>query len=617
MAVRENAIDQELDVQGSLSVDNTRDLADEASGTGAQQATGTGDTIGGTAPAMTLTDAAGLFTADMVGSYITIAGATTGANNGTFLITGFTSATVITYENASGVAEALPGTWDVNRPYSLLDDLDFIRTDRREIKGTASHTDAVPTYQRPSAVGTNVPANLTNIAGKTTDAKTLCENRAFAAQSVASGDTDNDVTTTDRHADAVNTTGIPIQDGFDAANDAAHYVDIVDPQTQAGLTVNGGATGTITPIAASAHAVGADTDTVVIDDGTNPAVTFVYDDDGSVVETATTRAVNHTGTETAAQMRDLLIAAINSAPTLGMDASPSGADVFLQNTIPGVAGNVAIVETVADGGYAVTGMAGGTAQGGFRIFGRTRANGLTSGVAVNIEYRAVALGADISTSVAYTWEDSQPTTVDYYYKYRETLDNLDENALGRILVNGIISDSAIENALSDLRSVLGVDPGDSDFSGRLTNTGNFHIFSGADSDPTAIELFNLLNEEVGDRDYTPGAISAVPGLADGQTITASIEALANAISASSAVTRLIDRLGASIPAGGTATLPGGNSYTLDGTNNGAGLMVWWRGVLRDPGAAVNGDDYTEASTTTISPFKQIKSGDHINYLILN
>jgi hypothetical protein len=74
---------------------------------------GTGDTIGGGAPNMTLTDSAALFTEALVGLHITITGATTPTNNGTFLVTGFTSYTTITYTNAAGVAEAFPGTWGV------------------------------------------------------------------------------------------------------------------------------------------------------------------------------------------------------------------------------------------------------------------------------------------------------------------------------------------------------------------------------------------------------------------------------------------------------------------------------------------------------------------------
>lgn len=74
---------------------------------------GTGDTIGGLAPTMTLTDAAGLFTEALVGMNVTLTGATTPSNDGTFLVIGYTSSTVITYTNASGVAEVFPGTWGV------------------------------------------------------------------------------------------------------------------------------------------------------------------------------------------------------------------------------------------------------------------------------------------------------------------------------------------------------------------------------------------------------------------------------------------------------------------------------------------------------------------------
>jgi hypothetical protein len=73
---------------------------------------GQGDNIGGAAPTMTLTDAGAAFTASDVGRYITFAGWPTAANNGTFPIVGFTSATVISYTNASGVVEASgSGTW--------------------------------------------------------------------------------------------------------------------------------------------------------------------------------------------------------------------------------------------------------------------------------------------------------------------------------------------------------------------------------------------------------------------------------------------------------------------------------------------------------------------------
>ncbi len=77
---------------------------------------GQGDSISGTAPNMTLTDAAGLFSSSMVGRYITLSNCPTASNDGTFLITGYTSATQISYSNANGVAETITnGLWVV--PY--------------------------------------------------------------------------------------------------------------------------------------------------------------------------------------------------------------------------------------------------------------------------------------------------------------------------------------------------------------------------------------------------------------------------------------------------------------------------------------------------------------------
>jgi hypothetical protein len=78
--------------------------------------TGTGDSFTAAAGIVTLTDAAGLFTASMVGRPITISGASTLSNNGTFVVASFISASQLTYANAGGVAEVFPGTWLVGTP---------------------------------------------------------------------------------------------------------------------------------------------------------------------------------------------------------------------------------------------------------------------------------------------------------------------------------------------------------------------------------------------------------------------------------------------------------------------------------------------------------------------
>lgn len=77
---------------------------------------GGGDGFAVSGSTVTCTDTAGEFTADMVGREITIAGSTT--NDGTFVVTGYTSPTVITWENGGTPStEAGAGTWEVGVEY--------------------------------------------------------------------------------------------------------------------------------------------------------------------------------------------------------------------------------------------------------------------------------------------------------------------------------------------------------------------------------------------------------------------------------------------------------------------------------------------------------------------
>jgi hypothetical protein len=46
------------------------------------------------------------------------------------------------------------------------------------------------------------------------------------------------------------------------------------------------------------------------------------------------------------------------------------------------------------------------------------------------------------------------------------------------------------------------------------------------------------------------------------------------------------------------------------------MWVFWRKLLRDPGPNTTlSNDYTETSTTQITPYELIKAGDSINYMI--
>jgi len=196
-----------------------------------------------------------------------------------------------------------------------------------------------------------------------------------------------------------------------------------------------------------------------------------------------------------------------------------------------------------------------------------------------------------------------------YYGYRERADQLTETAFRTVLTNGIVGDADMQQDINDVRTTIGIGDGVTDLAGLLTNTGNFFAFSNLpDGTPSVVEAFNTLNTQIGNRDYTGSYLT------DGQTITASLQALSDAISGSS-VTRTVERLSADINAGSAHTLPGAQSFTVDGAFNGQNMWVFVRGVLQDPGPVVDYNDYEETSTTSITFYKKVKSGDHINYMI--
>jgi len=495
---RYNALDQILDIQGSFEQSATRTLTDETGGLGEPlvgqlgSAASVTTAVGGSSTIAGLTG----MTANSVGNFLSMSGATLPGNNGTFLIISYISASSIIISNSGGSAPDPNNgfiSWVERRAYCLNDDLDFERTDRQAIKG-ASYDAAIPLYQRPTAIGTNVPANLTNIASKTTDARGFIINRKFSAATVAATNTYITITSAGnlKHSDSVDKTGVPVFDAAPYTGDyPSCYVEILDPSD-----------GTQFEVQAGLHA-------------------------------------------------------------------------------------------------------------GEKIYGITRGGVSASPNSVQVVFYSVPYGGDISaSSTAYTWEAALPTSIDLFYGYFQRLDQLSDNAFRTVLSLGIEETGDLRQDIDDIQVTIGMNDGDKSLAGKLTNTGNYYPFVNLpDVTPSVVEALNTLNAQIGNRDYT-GSV-----LTDGQTITASLQALSNAIVASSVV-RTIERLSVDVNANVPHTLPGGITYTLDGTGNGQNLWVFWRGLLRDPGTVVNGDDYQETSTTQITPYSKIKAKDHINYFIL-
>lgn len=495
---RLNALDQALDIAGSLNQNDGMFQAEEVSQFGAHVVGQAGSTAAVTTinPSdVTITGLTGMTLQD-VGNFINFSGANSSGNNGTFLIDGYISDTSVTIVNPNAVApDSNNGsiTWVEHYPYTLLDDLNYERTDRTSIKGVAYYQ-PVPTYQRPTAVGTNVNVNLANIANKTTDAVAYNVNRAFFGVSVAPIDTMVTITSVGnlKHADATDETGVPCFDAAPFTGDwTSCYVHVVDGYS--------------------------------------------------------------TGSELV----------VHSGP-----------------------------------------------HAGERIFGVTYNGASTSPNSVEVHFYSAPFNVNYAGSATpYTWDGYQPTTINLLYGYNERLDTLDQNAFRTVPALGILTDASLINDINTIFDQLGTTDGYQNLSTFLTNTSTyFPFFNLPNATPTVIDALNTLNSQIGDRTYT-GVV-----LTSGQTITASLQALANAIS-NSTVTRTIERLAANITANTAHTLPGGITYTIDGTNNGQYLFLFTRGLLRDPGPVSGNNDYAETSTTQVTFYATQKAGDHINYLI--
>lgn len=651
MTVRQGTVDPQLDVQGRVSIDNTRDTnVDEAAERGLQdgsQATGNGTTDNISAPdgsnVQTATVAGASFTASMVGKFVTVASATNGANNGTFLVTA-QGGTTISYVNAAGVVEAsTSATFDVFDAYTISDNIDFIAGDRKAIKGTAEHYTDVPTYQRPSAIGTDVPANLTNLAGKTADALTTVQNVKQAAVALRPAITDGDgilaisdetFTTTNYHFVAGDLNSFITISGSTDADGTYRIKTVTNGKT---LELDGLASataeGTITwvlegdlkgVLSSRSYADAVDRRGVPIADSgaydeTAYNDTFVevieptsggrpVEEDGDAIFARSfgdEKDPNNTGTNEGTRFFVQLLTGDNdgSATDSVLEAisGRSGSAASLAGSNQNVSGLTGMTEQDIGRWLSIWNLAADEA-GHYQITAIVSATEVTVNAGGNFT-------ADASGAIE--WQVSRhPGTFDFYNGDRYRNDELDEAWARTTLVGGIQADASLSQDIAEIREFIGAADGDT--TPTLTNTGADYVFSDLPnaSDTTVEEVLNTLNAQIGDRNY------AETILTDGQTITASLLALEAAVTASS-ITRVIERLSVAVAKNTAHTLPGANSYTLDGTDNGANMFVVWRKLWRDPGPnTVQSNDYDETSTTSITPYEQIKAGDSINYMIL-
>jgi len=236
-----NTLNQALDIKGSETQDSSMNLPDESAGLGAAIAGQLGAVASITVGANVVVSGLTAMSDDSIGRFLTISGAANAGNNGTFFITDVNSATSVNISNSLAVTDVNNGSisWIERNPYSLEDDLNFERTDRQAIKGV-SYTAPVPTYKKVTNESLAIPANLANIAWKTTDAKAIIANKRFQNVVVSSGLTFKKITGSFPYANAVNITGVPINDGYDAGNHDATYVGILADGFESGVYVSSG-----------------------------------------------------------------------------------------------------------------------------------------------------------------------------------------------------------------------------------------------------------------------------------------------------------------------------------------------------------------------------------------
>lgn len=216
MAYRDNRLDPKLDIVGTQEHQQNLDVADEPLQYGSVLNSGFNANVSN----HSITGLSSI-TSNSIGNYIQIGG----VNQGIYRITSVISPSQITV--AETLSNDISVSWSERTPYSIQDDINYIRTDRANIKGTDYYSH-VPTYTRPTNTTSQIPASLSNIANKTTDAKAFIFNRKFENQQVTTGQ--RYITISDpgnlKHSDNIDLTGIPVvEDGYTLST---YYVDVLD-----------------------------------------------------------------------------------------------------------------------------------------------------------------------------------------------------------------------------------------------------------------------------------------------------------------------------------------------------------------------------------------------------
>lgn len=225
------------------------------------------------------------------------------------------------------------------------------------------------------------------------------------------------------------------------------------------------------------------------------------------------------------------------------------------------------------------------------------------------------------TPTAYTFTADDPANIIAHIPRRKRRINMLEYDDRRFLSAGIVGDAEQAADIDNLQAALGLADGDDAGDWDLTNTGNFYPFSELTvSTATMEDIVNKLNEEIGSRDYTEENF-----ITDGQTITESLDALDQALSASGIKSKILERVSSQIQRGTTHTVPfasgsdtGISTYRLDTANNlGLYMDVYVNGkkLIPDSSASAMDGEYEETSNTEVTFRFNIQPGSVIEYIV--
>lgn len=218
---------------------------------------------------------------------------------------------------------------------------------------------------------------------------------------------------------------------------------------------------------------------------------------------------------------------------------------------------------------------------------------------------------------AYTWTSNDPVSVICYLPYRKRRSELLEYDERKYSIAGIVGDAELSEDIAQIRGALGIADGDDAGDWNWTNTGNYFPLAG---DPATVEgAINALNDEIGDRQYAENNY-----IADGETITESLDKLDQALVRGGVKTKIVKRITATIVRGTAHTLPfasGSNplitTYRLDSAYLGQFMDIYVAGkkLVPDSSATATDGEYEETSTTQVTFRFNVVVGQIVEYVI--